>query len=111
VSPLPHDLRGAMRDSGARGGASIRATRTMPTVPDASAMAAARAVTGIVDGITPSATVTATAVAATRHPQSAGASASPSALVIATVASARPSIATTVIATPPRCLVRTPPGE
>jgi len=101
---------GARGDSDARGGATMRATRAMPTAPDASAMAAARAETGIVEGINPIGTATASGVAARRHPGSAVANAPPSAPVIATVPSARPSIKTAT-ATSPRRLVRTPPGE
>ena len=102
---------GARGDSDARGGATMRATRAMPTAPDASAMAAAKAETGIVEGINPIGTATASGVAARRHPGSAVANAPPSAPVIATVPSARPSIAKTATATSPRRLVRTPPGE
>jgi hypothetical protein len=102
---------GAMRDGDARGGATMRAIRAMPTEPDASEMAAAKAVTEIVEGINPIGTATGSGVAAKRHPGSAVANALPSAPVIATVPSARPSIAKTATATSPRRLVRTPPGE
>ena len=87
-------------------GASIRATRVMPTVPDASAMAAARVATGIVGGITAIGIATATVVAVTKHLQSA-ANVLLSALVIATVSSASPPIgAITPTAKSPRRLVR-----
>jgi hypothetical protein len=100
-----------MMGSGARGGVIIRATRAMPTVPDASAMDGATAATASVDGITPIGIVTATALAARSNPQSAGANASASALPIATVSSGAPSSATMATATPPKRLVRTPPAE
>lgn len=93
------------------GGVTIRAIRAMATVPDASAMGAARAVTGIVGGITPIGIATATAVDAARHLQSASANVWPSPSVIATVPSASRSIAAMATATPPRRLVRTQPGE
>ena len=114
---MPHDrggvMRGSgvMRDSAAKGGATMGATRAMPTAPGATAMAVARAVTGIVEGITLIGTATANGVAATSHPASALANALPSAPVIATVPSARPWIARTATATSPKRLVRTPPGE
>ena len=113
---MPHDRggvmrgSGAMRDNDARGGATMGATRAMPTAPGATAMAAARAVTGIVEGITLIGTATASGVAATSHPASAVANALPSAPVIATVPIVRPWIARTATATSPKRLIRTP-GE
>ena len=114
MSPPPHARRAAMRVSDATDGASIRATRVMPTVPDASAMVAARVATGIVGASTAIgiATATATAVAVTGRPQSAVASARPSALLIAMEPSAKGSNATvTVTATPPRRLSKIQPAK
>ena len=100
-----------MKASGATPGVSTRVTGATAMVRDATAMAAARAVTGIVAGISPIGTATASGVAATSHPASAVANALPSAPVIATVPIVRPWIARTATATSPKRLVRTPLRE
>ena len=111
MSPLPHARRAAMRVSGARDGASIRATRVTPTVPDASAMVAARVASGIGGASRAIGIATATAVAVTGRPQSAAPSALQSARLIAMVPSAKGSNATiTATATPPR-LLKTQPAK